>query len=241
MNAEHYVGNELSLFQHARRWKAYWSSKVIPFLGKEVMEVGAGIGGTTHVLLAQAPDVQRWVCLEPDGNLAAEIPTNLPPEWLASGRVVVAVQTLAHYAPAETFDSLSYIDVIEHIEDDAAELQRAADRLRPGGHLLVLVPAHNYLYSPFDKAIGHYRRYNKKMMRQALPKNLRIVRLDYLDSVGLCTSLANKLLLRQAYPTPKQIAFWDSLLVPISTILDPLTGFSVGKSLLLVAQKTPIH
>jgi hypothetical protein len=59
--------------------------------------------------------------------------------------------------------------VIEHIEDSTAELRRAVDLLAPGGHLLILVPAFNYLYSPFDKAIGHFRRYDKKILKAELP------------------------------------------------------------------------
>ncbi len=113
---------------------------------------------------------------------------------------------------------------------DRAELDRAFDHLRPGGHLVVLCPAHNWLYSPFDEAVGHYRRYNKRMYRQLSDR--QPLRIEYLDSVGLLASIANKLLLKQAYPSEKQIKLWDRLFVRLSTVVDPATLHLVGKSLL---------
>ena len=73
--------------------------------------------------------------------------------------------TTGDLAPDEMFDTALYIDVLEHIEDDTAEVARVCRHLAPGGHLIVLVPAHQALYTPFDAAIGHFRRYT---MRQLL-------------------------------------------------------------------------
>ena len=109
--------------------------------------------------------------------------------------------------------------------------------MAPGGNLIILVPAHNYLFSPFDKAIGHFRRYNKKMLKKAAPKNLVQKKLIYLDSFGLFASLANKLLLKQSYPTLKQIKFWDNYIVPISRVMDKILFYSVGKTVVGIWQK----
>ena len=66
-----------------------------------------------------------------------------------------------------------YIDVLEHIEHDLDELARAASHLAPGGHLVVLAPAHQALFSDFDRAIGHYRRYNRAGLQKLAPAGLR--------------------------------------------------------------------
>src|SRR6185503_3856669 len=127
--------------------------------------------------------------------------------------------------PAQpSFDTILYIDVLEHIEDDRRELERAACRLKPGGRIIVLSPAHGWLYSPFDKAIGHCRRYTTTMLRELTPPALRIEKAFYLDSVGLLASSANRLLLKQSMPRPKQLKVWDKLMVPCSRLLDPITG-----------------
>jgi predicted SAM-dependent methyltransferase len=130
-----------------------------------------------------------------------------------------------------------FIDVIEHIENDTDELKKASSFLKPGGHLIVLVPAHNYLYSEFDKSIGHFRRYNKKMLIEVAPKELKQIDLRYLDSLGLLASLANKWFLKQDYPELKQIKFWDNFIIPISKITDILSFYSIGKTVIGIWQK----
>ena len=62
--------------------------------------------------------------------------------------------------------------------------------------------------------------------------------LFYLDSCGLLASVANRLLLSQSIPTTKQIGLWDSYMVPVSRLTDPLIGFSIGKSLIGIWQRT---
>lgn len=234
-DATHYIGDELALFEHATHWKAYYGARLKPFLRGRVLEVGAGIGGTTRTLCdGSQPD---WLCLEPDATLAARISDLLTQRELpACCRLHVG--TLADLPAADgPFDAILYIDVIEHIEDDAAELRRAYARLAPGGAILIVVPAHQWLFSPFDQAIGHFRRYSRPMLRRVLPAGSRIQQLVYLDSVGLLASAANKLFLKQSYPTLAQIKFWDSTIVPVSRLADRLTGFALGKSVLAVVQK----
>ena len=97
---------------------------------------------------------------------------------------------------------------------------------------MIVAPAHNWLYTPFDRAIGHYRRYTRKTLKEVMPPELRLERLMYLDSVGQLASLGNWLFLRQRVPTLRQILFWDRILVPCSRRLDPWPRYSVGKSVL---------
>jgi 2-polyprenyl-3-methyl-5-hydroxy-6-metoxy-1,4-benzoquinol methylase len=226
-----YIGSELELFRAAKNWKDYYYHMIRRYLGPEVLEVGAGIGGTTKVLCRQPHE--RWLCLEPDAELIqgfkadAEIP----------GLCEIRQGTLADLPADQRFDAILYIDVLEHIEADQAEVQRAATYLKPGGVLIVLAPAHQWLFSPFDKSIGHYRRYNKAMLRQLTTSDLTVVSLKYLDSVGLLASLSNRWL-KQRMPTPSQIKLWDTWMVPISRRLDPLVGYEIGKSIVGAWQKT---
>jgi len=93
------------------------------------------------------------------------------------------------------------------------------------------------LFSPFDKAIGHYRRYNKYRLQKVIPKQLQKKKIFYLDCLGFFASLTNKWFLKKEYPTLKDVKFWDRLIVPISKIIDPIIGYSTGKSLIGVWQK----
>jgi hypothetical protein len=98
----------------------------------------------------------------------------------------------------------------------------------------VLAPAHQALYSPFDQALGHYRRYSRSSLLQAAPPSLELVSTYYLDAVGVLASTANRLLLRASEPTVGQIRFWDRVLIPLSRVIDPILGFRVGKSVVAI-------
>ena len=226
-DAAAYVGNELELFAEARNWKAYYGAILAPHLVGDVLEVGAGIGGTTRVLCDGRQ--RSWTALEPDPALAEAIRRSAAAEpFPAELRVVTG--TLESLPAEARFDALLYIDVLEHIEDDAGEVARAAERLRPGGALIALSPAHQWLYSPFDARIGHYRRYSARTLAALTPPTLALERVMLLDAVGVLASAANRLLLRQQTPTREQIRFWDRYLVPPSRVIDPLLGYRVGKS-----------
>ena len=225
-----YVGGELDLFAAAHHWKSYVAAQVRPWLRGDVLEVGAGIGTTARAYWPRAAaSVTRWVALEPDRSLADRIPATLQGTGLVPE---IVVGTIADLPADARFDALLYIDVLEHIPDDAAELERAAARLKPNGAVIVLSPAHEWLFSPFDEAVGHCRRYTLPTLAAAAPPTLCEARMRYLDSVGLLASSANRFLLGQSQPTARQIAFWDGALVRMSRLVDPLTTYRLGKSVL---------
>ena len=234
---QHYVGQELELFAHARNWKRYWSRLLEPLLRGDVLEVGAGLGANTRILRRSTQ--RRWVCLEPDGRLLEQMRCSFTAAPLP-GPCELRQGSVADLEPDSRFDTILYIDVLEHIEDDSAELARAAAHLREQGRLMVLAPAHNWLFSPFDTSLGHFRRYNRRSLTDAarLVPGLGLERLLYLDSCGLLASWGNRLLLRQGMPTLKQILFWDRALVPVSRALDPLLAHRLGKSILAVWNQT---
>lgn len=227
-----YPGKELELFEKATNWKRYFSSQLNPYVKGDVIEVGAGIGGTTSYLVNK--QVTSWTCLEPDLELFDRLKSTAK-TWDFSFPVSLQNGTLdpSH----KQVDCILYIDVLEHIEKDQEELEKAFGCLKPEGYVVILVPAFNSLYSPFDASIGHFRRYDKRMIRAILPPNGKVLKLSYLDSMGFFSSVANKLILGQAYPKPTQISLWDKVFIPFSRILDPLIFFCFGKTLIAVIKK----
>jgi SAM-dependent methyltransferase len=199
------------------------------YLGTRIAEIGAGIGANV-TLLGQAG--QEWTCVEPDATLAARIDARVRAGGFAFP-CRVATGTCADIE-TETYDSVLHIDVLEHISDDKQEMDIAAQRLRPGGHLITLSPAHPFLYSPFDAAIGYHRRYTRATVVDLTPPTLKAVRVRYLDSVGLMASLSNRLVLKSAHPKLSEVHLWDRFMVPLSRLVDPITGYRAGKSILCV-------
>jgi SAM-dependent methyltransferase len=226
-----YEGRELDLFARALNWKAYLRRSLAPHLRGSVLEVGAGNGSNSLSLRHASAAVTAWTCIEPDPQLAEEIQARKLP-------VEVRVGISSSIPPTERFDTILYIDVLEHIEQDGEEAKRMAGHLNAGGRFVVLAPAHQFFFSPFDKAVGHYRRYNKTSLRAALSgAGLRERELYYLDSVGLLASLANRILMQQSMPTAGQISFWDGVLVRASVVMDVFFGFFLGKSVVGVWEK----
>lgn len=226
-----YVGTELDVFALAANWKAYYGSFLRPFLGGRVLEVGAGLGATTRALCDGT--AAEWTCLEPDPKLAERIADEIAAGALPARCRAVAAD-VASLPEGDLYGAILYIDVLEHIEDDRGEIAAASRHLAEGGRLAVLSPAHQWLYTPFDAAIGHHRRYTKKSLAALAPPGLVLERLDYLDAAGFFLSLGNRLLLRSAHPTAGQILFWDRRVIPVSRVLDPLLLRRAGKSVLAV-------
>ncbi len=234
-DARHYLGQELDLFVRAETWRRYWASRVAGSIGQRVLEVGAGIGSSTLALWH--PGIARWLAVEPDPALADRLQTRLAA--LGPGAPEVHRGTLVSLAGGERFDTALYIDVLEHLEDDAAEVARAAERLLPGGRLVALSPAHPWLFSPFDRAIGHVRRYTRRSFASMIGRSLTVERAFHLDAGGALLSLGNRLLLRSQGPTARQIAFWNRVAVPLSRLVDPLLLHRLGRSVVVIARKSP--
>lgn len=228
-----YQGGELGLFAAATNWKSYYGKLLEPYISGRVLEVGAGIGGTMPFLWNDA--VSSWLCLEPDPALALELAQRL--EGFTRGKVESKVGTLDDIPATDKFDSILYIDVLEHIKGDREELGRAAQHVTNGGRIIVLSPAFQSLFSPFDAALGHERRYTAKSLAAVFPKGLKLEKLFYADSVGAMLSFSNRLLLKKSMPTENQIRFWDKVIIPISRVIDPLTRSSFGRSVIAIFRK----
>jgi len=105
-----YIGNELEVFLHAQNWKKYWANFIRPYVQGEVAEVCSGIGANTPMFCGGR--VKNLVCIKPDGRLLAQAQQRKPSaahpiEWIEG--------TLSSLDPPRSFDSLVYIDVLEHI------------------------------------------------------------------------------------------------------------------------------
>lgn len=242
-----YPGKELSLFARAKTWKSYWASMVGPFIRGRVLDVGSGIGGNVNYFFKSSQSIRQLTLLEPDASLYERIRIKIA-GWLERGLNVqginLTLEKLIHQRGGGKekdslvlFDAIVYADVLEHIEDDAYELSMAKSVLEPGGYIVVLAPAHNWLRSKFDDSVGHYRRYDQTSLRSLETRDMRLEKVIYLDSLGLFLSILNKYVLKQDYPSMSQIMIWDQWVVRASKILDRLLGFRVGKSIIAVYRK----
>jgi len=124
------------------------------------------------------------------------------------------------------------------LQKTVANYNEASLHLRKGSYLVVLSPAYPFIYSPFDRSIGHYRRYTRSSLAALTPDNCQLVKMIQLDSLGALTSIANRFLLHQDIPTEKQILFWDKHLIPASKIIDRILGYRIGRSIIGIWERS---
>jgi SAM-dependent methyltransferase len=207
-----------------------------PYLHGRVLEVGAGMGTITRRLVELDPELSI-VALDPAANVFGDLASFAA----LTPRVTAARQTLAEYLAGgaeERFDAVVYLNVLEHVEDDATELRLAAAALRPGGTLLLFGPALDWLYSELDYNAGHYRRYSLgRLRRLAREAGFEVLSLRYFDVVGVLPYFVAYRLLRRPAISGSTLWGYDRLLVPLSRRLQRLVPRPpLGKNVVLVAR-----
>lgn len=226
-----YAGTELETLAVAENYHRWIVDQFRPFLGDTVVEVGAGIGSVSKLLL-ESP-IKRLFAFEPAQNLYPLLAKSLE-------RDARAMAVNSKFEPScvpEGIDSVVYLNVLEHIQDDRSELARARAALKPNGHLLVFVPALQWLYSEFDRHVGHHRRYTKKALcRLAEDLGFEIVAARYFDVVGIVPWYVGFVLLR-GRPGTANVARYDRFVVPALRCLESFITPPIGKNVLLIARR----
>jgi SAM-dependent methyltransferase len=196
--------------------------------GTRVLDHGAGAGTFAKPTNDSGLNV---LCMEPDEQLREAL--------VASG--LEAVASLDDITEGSV-DYAYTLNVLEHIRDDQAAITSLYHCLKPGGRLLVYVPAFQVLYSQMDEHVGHFRRYRRNtLISQLCDAGFEVGDARYVDSLGFFASLVYKLIGdRSGSVSPGSVGFYDSIIFPISRLIDVLSFGSFGKNLLVVATKPQI-
>ena len=227
MDKVFYEGWELKYFDKAFNFRKYQFDLVKKFIKGKVAEVGPGNGTFLEYYLHLANTIDLF---EPSENFLINL------NKFKNKKVNI----INNYFKEQKnyYDTILYLDVLEHIEDDQKEIQIAYESLKEGGALIVNVPAFQHLYSKFDKDIDHFRRYSKNTLKSLTTTiSFRTTNLIYYDSIGYFLSVGSKLITKNYLNNfDKKIKIWDSL-IPYSKLLDSLVLNKFGKSLIMVCIK----
>ena len=224
-----YPGAELDNFDKATIWRKYIFFQIKKFIKGNVLEVGAGIGSFTN----NYKNLPNKITLsEIDQENLSLIKKKFKDANINfTGDLTKNIK--------RNFDTIMYLNVLEHIEDDTKEINEAFQKLNPGGFLVILVPADNNVCSEFNKAIGHFRRYEIKYFRNLKVHNSKLIKLNFLDSAGYFLYYINKIFFKkEVYPSKLKIYIWDKFFTPITFILDKILFYKFGKNILYVIQKS---
>lgn len=222
-----------SAMAEARGYKRWLLEIFRGYVGDSVLEVGVGDGGFRPLL----PAGSRYVGLDIDAELLERVAAAHP-----GGRYVRAdIQDpgLAAAVGGEGFDTVLCFNVLEHVEDDAGAVRNLLSLLRPGGHLLLILPAHDALYNDLDRLAGHLRRYTLTRVRQLVPSGCETPRLGYVNPVGALGWWANRFRRHDSLEDRGvrwQVILFDRLALPLSRALTPLTRRLFGQSVAAVVE-----
>jgi SAM-dependent methyltransferase len=209
-----------------------------PYLSGEAIEFGAGLGTVASLM---APHLERLDLVEPADNLARR----LRQKFADTPKITVIAETLetrTRGLAEGSHDTVILINVLEHIEDDEDALRDFFRILRPGGHLLLFVPALSCLFSKLDTALGHFRRYHLQDLRRRIEDlGFRTEVARYFDLFGILPWWLINTLGGKTRLDPAMVRLYDSRIVPITGALEywlkPPLGPPLGKNILLVARR----
>jgi SAM-dependent methyltransferase len=222
---------EFAALAEAKNYRAALMTEFSGALRGDVLEVGAGIGQMTELLMA-LPNVRGVTAIEPDAGFCAKFRARLP-------RIELIEGTASSLPPNSACDAILCINVLEHIREDIEELRQLASLLKPRrGALCLFVPARPEIYAPIDKDFGHFRRYTyPELARKLREAAFTVEKLHYFNWVGYFAWWANFCLLKKRQFEIEKVRAFDRVIFPIvhkleSKILRP----PFGQSLLAIAR-----
>jgi len=226
---DNYPQIALERFDDANLWIKYIILQIKNYLKNNIVEVGAGCGSFTSSYFNNFNDV---LLLDSD-----EKNIKLLTEKFSDNKNIKVLKSNVKDLN-QSFNTIIYFNVLEHIKDDVSEIENSIQKLNIDGHLIILDPAHQKLYSKLDKAVGHYRRYDINFFKKNIFKNSEIVKLKYLDVFGYFLYFLNKFFFKEeTFPTKLKIFVWDKIFTPFTIIIDFLFRYKFGKNILCVYKK----
>ena len=225
---EKYPGKELEIFDKAIIFQKYIYFLTKKFLKNKTLEVGAGLGSFTRNYFKEINDVS-----------VTEIDQNnfeILKDKFKNDQINIFSEKIQNIEGK--FETIIYLNVLEHIENDLKEIDDALSKISKGGYLIIVVPAHQKLYSNFDREIGHFRRYDKKFFERNYI-NASVEKLVYIDAMGYFLYYLNKVIFsKETYPSTLKVQIWDKIFTPITILVDFFLGYKFGKNVLCVLKKT---
>lgn len=223
----------LEALSEAKNYYRWIACHFAPYVGKRVIEVGAGIGTFSEVLLDGTNGSELFL-VEPADNLRS----TLQERFSGDMRVTMVNGYLEDISTPLAADSVVVVNVLEHVTDDEGFLNAAHRLLVPGGTILIFAPALPRLYGTLDQAFGHVQRYSKSSLASKLQRTgFRLLHLRYFNFPGVIAwFLAGKVLRKRAL-RPADYRLYDRWVVPWVSKLEQKWEPPLGQSLIAIASK----
>jgi SAM-dependent methyltransferase len=229
-----YTLEDLERMALAKNYFAWQARLVHRELGNRVLEVGCGIGNFTGTLLDR--EIVVAVDIEPEclDHLRARYGTHTN----LHTRIGDAGQDGLRVIDRFKLDSCVCLNVLEHIEDDAAAICSMASVLVAGAKIVLILPAFPALYGPIDRNLGHFRRYTRRSIFELATRcDVNVRKMHYMNSAGFFGWWLNAHVLKKEKQSAAQIAFFDRYVVPFISRAEGWVTPPFGQSLFVVLEK----
>ncbi|NTW48586.1 MAG: class I SAM-dependent methyltransferase [Chlorobiales bacterium] len=234
-----YFAEDLDSMEFAVNYHRWIYDIFKPFIGKRIVEVGAGTGLFSKLLLENNPDSLSLI--EPSqvyNKLTKQIHSHNTTTKIKTYNSIFT-NVCDEIKHNQNPDTIVYINVLEHIEDDLEELATMNKTLCTAGHILIFVPALSWAYGTMDELLGHYRRYTLSELKgKCEAAGFSVVSARYFDFVGIFPWwLRYRVLKSKKFMEPSAVKFFDTYIVPIIRRVESNMRFPLGKNLILIAEK----
>ncbi len=228
----------LELFADTNLFNSWLYGTLARWCKDNLLEIGSGIGNISAYYLRNFKEVSL-------SDLREHYCDRLKNQFAASGSLKqvlsfdLAEKNMASVHPQFTnsFDCIVASNVVEHIEDDGQAVKNCYQMLRPGGRLVVLVPAYTFLYNIFDKELGHFRRYRRGSMKDLFESGgFNVIHTQYFNAAGTLGWFVSGSVLKKKMIPGGQLKLYNKL-VPAFKIVDGLLMNRMGLSVIAVGEK----
>jgi len=235
-----YTGRELEAMSEASNYHRWILGIFAPYLGRHLVEVGAGLGSFSELILSHHA-CETLSLLEPSGEMYQQLDARAR-RMPTSPRVDTYHANFPEAAPLikakHSLDSVIYVNVLEHIADDEVELDAIHRALSDHGRVFLFVPALSWLYGAFDERVGHLRRYTKSELEEKLRRTgFQTIVSTYFDLAGIAPWWIKYRLLKSATMQPGGVRFYDRYIVPAARRFESVIHPPIGKNVIVVAEK----
>ncbi len=221
----------LEALESARRYNRWIADLTLPFLGDDPLEIGSGIGVSAELWLEAGLPAITTSELDPDSL------RRLHERFDGDTRVRVIAVNLEEAAGAD-HSAVVALNVLEHIADDSGALRGAARLVRPGGLVVIFVPAFPFAAGRFDRLIGHERRYTIATISRAFAEaDLELESVRYVNAPGLAAWFLGVRVLRLIPGDGPLLRAWDRLVIPVARKLEGRWSPPFGQSVLAIGRR----
>jgi SAM-dependent methyltransferase len=223
----------LEVLEFAKNYNKWIATKILPFLSEPVLEIGAGTGNITEFVL----QVKHVFITDYDKKLLTFLKKKFNKKKNLS-IYSLDIENAILKTHRNYFSSIYAVNVLEHIKNDEKALCNIRSMLKPGGRIVLLVPAKKAAYTRLDKELGHFRRYEKKELLEKLQRSgYAVEKIEFFNIVGLISWFArDKIDADHTKLKFYQIALFEGI-IPVLRTVESLIKVPIGISLIVVGRK----